>query len=168
MLRAHDIHAQFPIREKRYHQRGKAVVRKLPVITQVVYAQFKAAPQWDILKRRRLITGVYGRNAVPIAIPYDVIRAVMGLPTVAEELEAARRELLRVREGDRAEITLGPLSGLVVDVREVMRGACPPLVRPADESASLMTALTSRGCIRPCLKRRRKAGSKSRVMGCLL
>lgn len=122
MLGLNGIHAQYPVREKRYHVRGKGITRKLPVITQVVYAQFKAAPQWDILKRRRLITGVYGYGDRPIAIPYDVVRAVMGLPTVAEELEQARRDMLRVREGDKAEIAEGPLAGFVVDVTKVSGG----------------------------------------------
>lgn len=122
MLRANGIHAQYPVREVKYRQRGKAITRKLPIITRVIYAQFKHAPQWDVLKERRLITGVYGHGETPLVIPYNVVRAVMGLPTVEEELEAARRELLRVREGDKAEILGGPLDGFVVDVDRVADG----------------------------------------------
>ena len=122
MLTLRGVHAQFPVREVTHAKRGKKIVRKLPIISRVVYAQFKAAPQWDVLKARKLITGVYGYDDQPMKIPYDVVRAVMGLPTVAEELEAARRELLRVREGDKAEICDGPLSGFVVDIRKVSHG----------------------------------------------
>jgi transcription antitermination factor NusG len=122
MLKANGIHAQYPVREVKYRQRGKAMIRKLPIITRVIYAQFCRQPQWDVLKARRLITGVYGIGETPLVIPYDVIRAVMGLPTVEEELEAARREMLRVRDGDKAEITTGPLAGFVVDVNRVADG----------------------------------------------
>lgn len=122
MLGHHGIHAQYPVRETKHFRRGKKIVRKLPVVTQVVYAQFRGAPQWDVLKSRRLITGVYSSNGTPISIPYDVVRAVMGLPTVAEELEEARREMARVRQGDKAEITRGPLAGFLVDVERVAHG----------------------------------------------
>jgi len=122
MLANHGIHAQFPVDRRTRFRRGKKVVTAHPVVTRVVYAQFKAEPQWDVLKQRRLITGVYSRGSWPIEIPYDIIRAVMGLPTVAEELEAARQEMLRVREGDKAEITAGPLSGFMVDIQRVAHG----------------------------------------------
>ena len=122
MLEVHGVHAQYPTREVKHKRRGKQIVRKLPVITQVVYAQFKHAPQWDVLKRRRIITGVYGRGDWPIEIPYGVVRAVMGLPTVAEELARQRAEMARVREGDRATILTGPLEGMVVDIEKVEHG----------------------------------------------
>lgn len=122
MLGLRGIHAQFPTREVKYRQRGKQIVRKFPIITRVIYAQFHDAPNWDVLKQRRLITGVYGYGDRPMPIPYDVVRAVMGLPTVQEELEAARREMLRVRDGDKATISSGPLAGFVVNVDEVKDG----------------------------------------------
>lgn len=122
MLGCLGVHAEFPVRERKYQQRGKSIVRKLPIITRVIYAQFKAEPQWDILKQRKLITGVYGIGERPLVIPYNVVRSVMGLPTVEEELEQARRELLMAREGEQATILDGPLSGFVVDVEKVAGG----------------------------------------------
>lgn len=121
-LRIRGIHACYPEREVSYIVRGKRHQRKFPIITRVVYAKFRRQPQWDVLKARKLITGVFGHGETPIVIPSDVIRGVMGLPTKAEELEAARRELLRVREGDRATLASGPLSGLLVDVTTVAEG----------------------------------------------
>lgn len=121
MLEANGVHAEYPTREVRHFRRGKAVVRKLPVVSRVVYAQFRQPPQWDVLKERKLITGVYGGSR-PYAVPYDVVRAVMGLPTVAEELEAARREMLKVREGDEARICDGPLADFIVNVTSVKHG----------------------------------------------
>jgi transcription antitermination factor NusG len=122
MLEAKGIHAQFPVRDVKYSQRGKRIVRKLPIITRVIYAQFRHQPQWDVLKARRLITGVYGYGDRPLAIDYNIIRAIMGMPTVEEELQQARRELLRVREGDTATIGQGPLTGFVVNIDKVAGG----------------------------------------------
>ena len=122
MLEANGIHAQYPTREVRHRQRGKQIVRKLPIITRVIYAQFHHQPQWDVMKGRRMITGVYSRDGWPIEIPYDVVRSVMGLPTIAEELEQARREMLRPREGGNARVVDGPLAGFLVDVRRVSHG----------------------------------------------
>lgn len=121
-LRAKGVHSCYPEQERSWRIRGKTHRRAYPVIAGVVYAKFTAEPHWDVLRYRRIITGVYGRDDRPIVIPGDVIRAVMGLPTVAEELDAARREMLRVRDGDRARIVTGPLVGLVVDISRVDHG----------------------------------------------
>jgi len=121
-LKQKGVHACYPERGKVVQIRGKRHERKFPVITQIVYAKFRHQPQWDVLKARRIITGVFSYDDRPIRIPGDIVRAVMGLPTRAEELEAARQELLRVREGERAEIVEGPLSGFLVDVRKVQDG----------------------------------------------
>lgn len=121
-LRARNIHSCYPSEERSWRVQGKIHRRTYPVIAGVVYAKFTAEPNWDVLRYRRIITGVYGRDGCPIAIPGDVIRAVMGLPTVAEELEAAQREMMRIRDGDRARFVTGPLSGMVVDVDRVQAG----------------------------------------------
>ena len=121
-LKARGIHACYPERDSTHRRRGKKIVRTLPIISQIVYAKFEAEPRWHILKARRIITGVFARDSIPIEIPGDVIRNVMGLPTVEEELEAARRDMLRVRPGDRATIKGGPLDGVLVDVEAVAHG----------------------------------------------
>lgn len=122
MLKSNGVHAQYPTRDVTYRQRGRKIVRKLPIITRVIYARFCHAPQWDVMKDRRLITGVYSRDGWPIEIPYDVVRAVMGLPTVAEELEQARREMLQPKAGHKARVLDGPMAGFLVDVRKVRHG----------------------------------------------
>jgi transcriptional antiterminator NusG len=122
MLKAKGIHACYPERERTWTIRGKHVTRKYPVVSQIVYAKFKHQPHWDVLKRRRIITGVVSWGTVPIAIPKDTIAAVMGLPTEAEKIEQARRELLMVREAEQAVITEGPFAGAVVDVRTIKGG----------------------------------------------
>lgn len=121
-LRAKGVHSCYPSQERAWRVQGKTHRRVYPVIAGVVYAKFTAEPHWDVLKYRRIITGVYGRDDCPIAIPGDVIRAVMGLPTVAEELAAAQREMMRIREGDRARFAVGPLAGMIVNVDRVQAG----------------------------------------------
>ena len=121
-LKARGVHACYPERETSWKIRGKHMSRKYPVVTQIVYAKFTQEPQWDVLKLRRLINGVFSWGTTPIQIPGDTIRAIMGLPTEAERIEAAQRELKRVREGDRATITSGPFEGHTVDVRTVKDG----------------------------------------------
>lgn len=121
-LRRRGIHCCYPEREIAYRTRGKRHKRIMPVIARVVYAKFQREPQWDVMKVRKLITGVYCYENRPIAIPGDVISQVMGLPTEAEKLEAARREMLRVREGDAAEILDGPMADMVVNVTAVRDG----------------------------------------------
>lgn len=121
-LKQKGVHSCYPERERSWVIRGKRHRRKYPVIAGVIYAKFRHEPQWDILKARRLITGVFSYGNTPIILPGDVVRLVMGLPTRAEEIQAAMDELKRIREGDRAEIVSGPLDGLLVDVRKVEAG----------------------------------------------
>ena len=118
-LRANGVYAFYPSREKRYTARGRVYRRELPEVTGYVFAQFRQEPQWDVLKeRRRLITGVLG-GSHPYPIHRDVIRHLQGLTVEAQRLEEARREMMRIREGDRAKITEGPFRDFIVDVRSV-------------------------------------------------
>jgi transcription antitermination factor NusG len=121
-LKAKGIHACYPERETAWKIRGKHMTRQYPVVSQIVYAKFTHEPHWDVLKYRRLIMGVFSWGLVPIKIPGDTIRVIMGLPTEAERIEAARRELLAVRVNDQAVLHDGPFAGAVVDVREVKGG----------------------------------------------
>ncbi len=121
-LKQKGIHACYPEREKSWVIRGKRHVQKYPIISGIVYAKFRHQPQWDILRARQLITGVFAYNGRPIEIKGDLVRSLMGLPTVADKLEAAQRELLRVREGEKANINEGPFEGFLVDVTKVEKG----------------------------------------------
>ena len=122
-LRARDIYAFFPSTTSTRHVNGKRIEREKPIVTQHVYAQFRQAPQWDVMKRtHRLITGVFGIGNRPIEIPRDIIRHLQGLTVEAERLREARAEMLRVRSGDQAVFVDGPLKGFVVNVDEVRDG----------------------------------------------
>lgn len=122
-LRAHGVYAFYPSEQITRRVKGKKITRERAIVSGQVYAQFRQAPQWDVLiERQRLITGVFCRNGWPVEIPRDVIRHLQGLTVEAEALKAARAELLRVREGDRAKIVSGPLEGFQVDVEGVRDG----------------------------------------------
>ena len=119
-LRNRDIYAFYPSEEVVRTHRGKRLVKERPLVTQHVYAQFRAQPQWDVMQRvHRLITGVYARHGVPVEIHRDVIRHLQGLTVEADKLRAAKMEMLRVRVGDHARIISGPLSGFMVEVESI-------------------------------------------------
>jgi transcription antitermination factor NusG len=119
-LRANGVYAFYPSREKRYTRQGKTVRIERPEVTGYVLARFTQQPNWYVLKeRRRLITGVIG-GSVPYAIHPDIIRHLQGLTVEAQRLEEARKEMMRVRDGDKAKVVGGPFNGFIVDVRKVM------------------------------------------------
>lgn len=122
-LRARDIYAFYPSEKGVRHIRGKRIEWEKPIVTQHVYAQFRQAPQWDVMKRtHRLITNVYGVGGTPMPIHRDIIRHLQGLTVEAERLREARAEMLRVRAGDKAVFIEGPLKGFVVNIEDVRGG----------------------------------------------
>jgi transcription antitermination factor NusG len=127
-LRARDIYAFYPSEERVRTTKGKRYTSERPIVSGCVYAQFRQQPQWHVMKARdekvpgRLITGVYCRSGQPVAIHRDIIRQLQGLTVEAEALRQARAEMLRVRPGDTATITKGPLTGFAVEVTEVAKG----------------------------------------------
>lgn len=122
-FRANDIFAFYPSEPSIRHNRGRRIEVERPIVARYVYAQFRQAPQWDILQRhRRLITGVICIGGVPVAIPPGIIRHLQGLTVEAQRLAEARAELLRLRPGDRATITAGPLKGFAVEIADIKGG----------------------------------------------
>ena len=113
----------FPKEERTRFKNGRKIVTEHATVTQLIYARFTSEPQWDVMKDRRIITGVICHNARPVSIHPDIIRQVQGLPTEAERIAEAKRQmqeaLYRVEPGDKAEILEGPLAGLVVEISAV-------------------------------------------------
>ena len=122
-LRAGGVFAFYPSREVRRTIKGIVRRWEKAEVTGYVFAQFRQEPRWHVLKeRRRLITGVLGREGVPVEINPDVIRHLQGLTLEAQKLEEAKREMYRVRAGDKATFADGPLKGFVVDVTAIKGG----------------------------------------------
>ncbi len=116
------VEVHYPTIEKNRHIRGKTRKYVHPMISQIIYARFRYVPNWDVMRDRRLITGVFSIGCVPLELSADDVSKVMGLPTEAERLEADRIEAMRPKVGQQAEITDGPLKGFFVDVTRVEYG----------------------------------------------
>lgn len=110
------VEATYPKEERHRFVNGKKVTTKHPAITQIVYAKFRHAPRWHVLKERRIITGVISRDCCPIILSPDTVSIIMGLPTEAERLAAEREERMRVYPGERVELVNGLMAGFFVDV----------------------------------------------------
>jgi transcription antitermination factor NusG len=131
-LRAQGVYAFYPSREKIRHQHGKKRITEHPIVSGYVYAQFRAQPQWDEMKRvRRLITGVFCWGGVPVEIHPAVIRHLQGLTVEAERLREAKeamakamREAKMPKPGDQARVTEGPFAmpDFFVEVESVNAG----------------------------------------------
>jgi len=116
------VFAFYPQEDRVYVVRGEKITKSYPTITQIIYAKFRHAPQWDVMRDRGIITGVFCNGTTPIVLPSDVIRIVQGLPTTAERVAAAKAALMAINAGDTAQIKDGPLAGLCVDVVRVCDG----------------------------------------------
>lgn len=122
MLKAQRVFAFCPMEDRTRFRKGRKIVQSFPTVTQIIYARFRHQPNWDVMKDRKLITGVFCNGNRPIHLHPDVIRAIQGLPTRAERLQEARDEMMRLYPGDRADMLDGPLAGFVVDVTRTEKG----------------------------------------------
>ena len=92
------------------------------MIPRIIYAEFRYEPQWDVMKARKVIAGVFCRGGNPVSLDNDDIARVMGLPTEAERQEVEISEANRPKMGQKAEIIDGPFAGFFVDVTRVEYG----------------------------------------------
>lgn len=123
ILKSRGVYAFYPSQERKWRVRGRKIVRTFPIVSGHVYALFRHAPNWDVMKeQRRIITGVFAINGQPIEIPADIVKSLQGLTVEAKKLQEAREQLMRIRTGDRATIAQGPLAGFLVDVEKVEGG----------------------------------------------
>lgn len=119
-LRKKGVFAFYPEHKRCYSRRGKQIERKYPTISRIIYARFRAQPNWDVMLDRRIITGFFQHvGGEPVAIRSDDIRILQGLESTAERLAREREEAQRVYPGDRAIIIRGALSGRPVIVDAV-------------------------------------------------
>lgn len=121
-LRAQNIFAFYPSEEYTRHVRGKAITKERAFVTGWVYAQFRQPPQFDVMKERGIILGVFCIESVPIIIPSDIIKHLQGLTVEAERLRQARAELLKLKVGDKAKVLDGPLAGSCINITDIRGG----------------------------------------------
>lgn len=124
---AHQLEAagagvQYPTFERVRHHHGKKRTYTVPMMPRIIYAEFRYEPQWDVMRSRRVISGVFCRSGKPVVLSADDVALVMGLPTEAERQEVEINEANRPRAGQKAEIIEGPFAGFFVDVTRVEYG----------------------------------------------
>lgn len=121
------VHVAYPTRERVWRDaQGRTQCADVPQVAGYIFAKFSHAPSWTELRRQRVIIGVVTKPSEWGPVPYvaseDDVRTFLGMPTVAEDLEAQRREALRVHPGDRALVLLGDDVSLAVNVVKVLDG----------------------------------------------
>ena len=151
-LRAHDITAFYPSEERKSTVRGKMKSREAPIVPGYVYAKFYRTPQWDVIRTRPFFTGVVSLGIRPFPIPRAIVRRLQGLTVEAEELARAKRETweavkraLAPKEGDRATIEEGPLTGFLVDVTSIRGGMANILLPGGVKGQAHVTTLRREG-----------------------
>ncbi|MFG6535776.1 transcription termination/antitermination protein NusG [Sulfitobacter sp. CS16] len=115
-LRGAGVEVLYPTVERVRHIRGKRYNFTAPMISQIIYAKFEFAPQWDVMRQRRVITGVFSLGGYPVNVREADVMRMMGLPTEVDRQEAARIASLTPDVGERVTLNGGPLSGFCVDV----------------------------------------------------
>ena len=119
MFKKRGFVAFYPKREVKTFRRGKKHVREIPQITRIIYVRFDRRPNWDVMKERGHIVGVFSNGETPISIPSEIIRRLQGLPGRAEALRLARAELNQIVRGDTVRVASGVLEGHFVQVTDV-------------------------------------------------
>lgn len=113
---------RYPTTERTRHVRGQKITIVTPVIPRIIYARFKYEPQWDVMRDRRVIVGVFSRGDMPIELTNDQVAEVMDLPSTIIQLEDEKLDAIRPRVGEPAKLTGGPFKGFFVDVTRVESG----------------------------------------------
>lgn len=111
--------------------RRKQVPYQKLVAPRYAFMHVDRQPQWDVLFEgaRGRVSGVVGYHETPLVIKESVIA---GMALVPENIEKQRQEheaerqaylaSLRPQAGGRAELTVGPFSGYIVDVTRIHAG----------------------------------------------
>lgn len=118
-LQRKGVRAFAPSHVKVRYRRGVRYEMELPVVRGIVYAKFRYAPQWDVLRFRGIITGVLARGGVPIVLRSSELMRLRGLP---EAMRAMVARAQTVSVGDAYRLGRGPLAGYMVEVTEVRGG----------------------------------------------
>jgi transcription antitermination factor NusG len=112
----------YPVDSRVRHHHGRKYEYEVPIISRIVYARFEFSPQWDVLKERRIITGVFCDRNRPVIVPENVVRIIMGLPLEEDRLEQERIAAMTPEVGEQVILATGPFKGFCVDVVKTEAG----------------------------------------------
>ena len=121
MLEMAGATVMYPTVTKVRHHAGKKYETERPFISGLIYVQWHFRPLWHVLRERYNVKPML-IGGVPYVMNADSVSRVMGLPTEAERIEAARIEATKPRVGERAWLAEGPLGGRCVDVTDIRNG----------------------------------------------
>jgi len=113
---------RYPTIERTRHIRGQKQTQLIPIIPRIIYARFKYQPQWDVMKDRKVIVGVFSKGDEPLVLTDQEVAAVMDLPVTIIQLEDEKLEAIRPKVGEKAKLTDGPFTDFFVDVTRVEAG----------------------------------------------
>ena len=121
MLEMAGATVMYPTVTKVRHHAGKKYETERPFISGLIYVQWHFRPLWHVLRERYNVKPML-IGGVPYVMNPDSVSRVMGLPTEAERIEAARIEATMPKVGERALLAEGLLAGQYVDVTAIHDG----------------------------------------------
>jgi transcription antitermination factor NusG len=114
------IYSFFPGRKTQRHRFGKTWTVERAEVPGYLFVKLDRVPNADRMRER--LKGFYGfttRNGQIVTVHPAIIKRLHGLSVEAQELEQARQDMLRVREGDIARFLTGALQGHTVEVQSI-------------------------------------------------
>jgi transcription antitermination factor NusG len=119
-LHAERIFSFFPGRKVQRHRFGKTWTVERAEVPGYLFTKLTHVPNGDMWRER--LPGFYGfvmNRGQIVTVHPAIIKRLHGLSVEAQELEAARKDMFRVREGDMARFISGALAGHMVEVAHI-------------------------------------------------
>ncbi len=119
-LHAEGVYSFFPGRKVLRHRFGKKWTVERAEVPGYLFTKLTHVPNGDMWRER--LPGFYGfvmQRGQIVTVHPSIIRRLHGLSVEAQELEAARKDMFRVREGDMARFITGALAGHLVEVAQI-------------------------------------------------
>ena len=119
-LHAEGIYSFFPSRRVQRHRCGRTWTVERAEVTGYLFTRLTHVPNGDAWRER--LAGFYGfvmERGQIVTVHPAIIKRLHGMSVEAQELEAARKDMFRVREGDMARFITGALAGHLVEVQNI-------------------------------------------------
>ena len=121
-LKSAGVTVEYPVDDRVRHHKGKKYEYQVPMISRIVYGLFEYVPHWDVMKERKIITGVFCDGVNPVALSDGTVRRIVGLPLEEDRLEQERIKALTPDIGEKVRLNGGLFDGFKVDVTRTEYG----------------------------------------------
>lgn len=121
-LHAHGIYSFFPGRKVKVHRFRRSWEVERAEVPGYLFTKLNRVPNGDTWRER--LPGFYGfvmEHGQIVSVHPTIISRLHGLSVEAQELEAARKDMFRLRDGDMARFITGALAGHLVEVQDIGR-----------------------------------------------